>query len=169
MPCRKENKTTKYNTAFYLLSEGVRDLNPLIHRHSPPLRVLHHLQSLLLQEFLLLGFGDERHTMGLGVVVFIKIGESGEAVGGDFFGLAAAVHFCVNRQGAAPGGDYLALESDNVTCENRELEIDAMEDKKDSVFRVNILRHSEIRTFQKILGATTCEESLVMVEVGEFD
>ena len=103
------------------------------------------------------------------MVVFIKIGEGGKAVGGDFFGFAAAIHFCVNRQGAAPGGDYLALESDNVTCENRELEIDAVEHQKDGIFRINILRHSEIGTFQEILGATTCKESLVVVEVGEFD
>ena len=102
-------------------------------------------------------------------MVFIQVRESGEAVGGDFFGFAAAVHFRVDRQSASTDIHDLALESDDVARENRELEVDAVEDKKDSVFRINVLRHSEIRTFQKILGATTCEESLVMVEVGEFD
>ena len=58
---------------------------------------------------------------------------------------------------------------DNVAGKNRELEVDAVEDEKNGVFRVNILRHSEIGTLQKILGATTCEESLVVVEVGKFD
>ena len=107
--------------------------------------------------------------MGLGVVVFVEIGEGGEAVGGYFFRLAAAVHLCVNREGAAPGGDYLALVGDDVARENRELEVDAVEHQKDGILRVNILRHSEIGTFQEILGATTCKESLVVVEVGEFD
>lgn len=140
-----------------------------IHRFGSFFRVLHHLQSLLLQEFLLFCFGDERHAMGLGMVVLVKIGESGEAVSGDFFGFAAAVHFCVNRQGAAACGDYLALEGDNVARENRELEVDAVEHQKDGVLCVNILRHSEIGTFQEILGATTCKEGLVVVKVGEFD
>ena len=103
------------------------------------------------------------------MVVFVQIGKGGEAVGSNFFGLAAAVHFCVDRQSASTDIHDLALESDDVARENRKLEIDAMEDKKDSVFRVNILRHSEIGTFQKILGTTTCKEGLVVVEVGEFD
>ena len=107
--------------------------------------------------------------MGLGVVVFVQIGEGGEAVGGDFFGFAAAVHLCVNRQGAAPGGDYLALVCDDVARKNRELEVDAVKDEKNGVLRVNILRHSEIGAFQEILGATTCKKGLMMVEVGEFD
>ena len=107
--------------------------------------------------------------MRLGMVILVQIGESGEAVGGDFFGLATTVHFCVDRQSASTDIHDLALKGDDVASENREFEIDAVEDKKDSVFRVNILRHSKIRTFQKILGATTCEESLVMVEVGELD
>ena len=102
-------------------------------------------------------------------MVFIQIGESGEAVGGDFFGFTAAVHFRVDRQSASTDIHDFALEGDDIARENRELEIDAMEDEKDSVFRVNILRHSEIRTFQEILGATTCKESLVVVEVGELD
>lgn len=142
---------------------------PLIHCQSPLLRVLHHLQSLLLQEAFFLGFRLKRDAVGTGMVVFVQIGESGEAVGGDFFGFAAAVHLRVNRQCAATNGDDFALEGDDVARKNRELEVDAMEDEKNGVFRVNILRHSEIRTFQKILGTTTCEESLVMVEVGEFD
>ena len=103
------------------------------------------------------------------MVVFVQIREGGEAVGGDFFGLPAAVHFCVDGQGAAPGGDYLALIGDDVARENRELEVDAVEHQKDGVLRVNILRYSKIGTFQEILGATTCEESLMVVEVGEFD
>ena len=102
-------------------------------------------------------------------MVFIQIGESGEAISGDFFGFAAAVHFRVNGQGAATHGDDFALEGNDVARENRELEIDAMEHKQDGVFRINILRHSEIRTLQEILGATTCKKSLVVVEVGEFD
>lgn len=102
-------------------------------------------------------------------MVFVQVGESGEAIGGDFFGFAAAVHFRVNGQCAATHGDDFALESDDVASKNRELEIDAVEDKKDGVFRINILRHSEIGTFQEILGTATCEESLVVVEVGEFD
>ena len=81
------------------------------------------------------------------MVVFIQIGESGEAVGGDFFGLTAAVHFRVDRQSASTDIHDLALESDDVARENRELEINAMEDEKDGVLCVNILRHSEIGTF----------------------
>ena len=142
---------------------------PLIHRQSPLFRVRHHLQSLLLQEFFLVGLRLKRDAVRARMVVFVQIGEGGETIGGDFFGLAAAVHFCVDGQGAAPGGDYLALESDNVTCENREFEIDAVENEQNGVLRINILRHSEIGTFQEILGATTCKEGLVMVEVGEFD
>ena len=107
--------------------------------------------------------------MGLGMVVFVQIGEGGEAVGGDFFGFAAAVHFCVNRQGAAACGDYLALVGDDVARENRELEVDAVKHQKNGVLRVNVLRHSEIGAFQKILGTTTSKKSLVVVEVGEFD
>ena len=103
------------------------------------------------------------------MVVFVEIREGGEAVGGDFFGLAAAVHFRVNRQSAATHGDDLALEGDNVARENRELEVDAVEHQKDGVLCINILSHSEIGTFQEILGATTCKKGLMVVEVGEFD
>ena len=142
---------------------------PLIHRQSPLFRVRHHLQSLLLQEFFLVGLRLKRDAVGTGMMVFVQIGESGKAVGGDFFGFSTAVHFCVDGQGAAPGGDYLALESDNVTCENREFEIDAVENEQNGVLRINILRHSEIGTFQKPLRATTREKGLVMVEVGKFD
>ena len=142
---------------------------PLIHRQSPLFRILHHFTRLLLQEFFLVGLRLKRDAVRARMVVFVQIGESGKAVGGDFFGLAAAVHFCVNRQSAASSGDYLALEGDDVACENRELEVDAVEDEKDSVLRINILRHSEIGTLQEPLGATPREKGLVMVEVGEFD
>ena len=142
---------------------------PLIHRHSPLLRVFHHLQSLLPQEFFFLCFRRKRDAVGTGMVVFIQIGEGGETVGGDFFGLAAAVHFGVNGQGTTANGNDFALESDDVAGENREFKINAVEDEQDGVFRVNILRHSKIGTFQEILGAATCEKSLVVVEVGEFD
>ena len=107
--------------------------------------------------------------MRLGVVVFVQIGEGGKAVSGDFFGLAAAVHSSINGQGAAPCSNHLTFEGDDVARENRELEVNAMEHQKNGVLRVNILRHSKIRTFQEILGTTTCEEGLVVVEVGEFD
>ena len=107
--------------------------------------------------------------MRLGMMVFIEIGEGGETVSGNFFGFAAAIHFRINSKCAATHGNDLALEGDNVTRENRELEVDAMEHEKDCILRVNILRHSEIGTFQEILGATTCEESLVMDEVGELN
>ncbi len=142
---------------------------PLIHRQSPLFRVRHHLQSLLLQEFFLVGLRLKRDAVGTRMVILVQVGERGEAVGGDFFRLAAAVHFCVNGQCAATHGDDLALESDDVASENRELEINAVEDEQNGVLRINILRHSEIGTFQEILGATTCKEGLVMVEVGEFD
>ena len=84
-------------------------------------------------------------------MVFVQVGEGGEAVGGDFFRLAAAVHFCVDGQGAASSSDYLALIGDNVARENRELEVDAVEHQKDGILRVNVLRHSEIGTLQEIL------------------
>ena len=103
------------------------------------------------------------------MVVLIQIRESGKAVSGDPFGLATAIHFRVNSQGAAAHGDDFALEGDDVARENRELEVDAVEHQKDGILRVNILRHSEIGTFQEILGTTTCKESLMVVEVGEFD
>ena len=142
---------------------------PLIHRHSPLLRILHHLQSLLLQELFFLGFKRKRDAVGTGMMVFVQVREGGETVGGDFFGLAAAVHFCVDGQGTATGGDYLALESDNVAGENREFEIDAVENEQNGVLRINILRHSEIGTLQEPLRTTTREKGLVVVEVGEFD
>ena len=85
--------------------------------------------------------------MWLGMVILVQIGESGEAVGGDFFGLTAAIHFCVDRQSAATHRDDFALEGNDVARENRELEIDAMEHQQDGVLCVNILRHSEIGTF----------------------
>ena len=107
--------------------------------------------------------------MRLAVMVLIKIGEGGKAVGGDFFRLAAAVHLRVNRQRAAPDMDDLALVSDNVAREDRKLEIDAVEYEQDGILGVNILRHSEIGTLQKLFGATTCKKGLVMVQVGEFD
>lgn len=144
-------------------------LMPLIHRQSPLFRILHHFTRLLLQEFFLVGLRLKRDAVRARMVVFVQIGESGKAVGGDFFGFATAVHLRVNRQCAATHGDDLALESDNVAGKNRELEVNAVEDKKDGVFRINILRHSEIGTFQEILGTATCEESLVVVEVGKFD
>lgn len=142
---------------------------PLIHRQSPLFRILHHFTRLLLQESFLLRFRLKRDAMRTGMVVFVQVGEGGEAVGGDFFRFAAAVHFCVNGQCAATHGDDLALEGDDVACENRELEVDAVEHQKDGILCINVLRHSEIGTFQEILGATTCEEGLVVVEVGEFD
>ena len=142
---------------------------PLIHRQSPLLRVFHYFTCLLLQELFFLGFRRERDAVGLGMVVFVQVGEGGEAVGGDFFWLAAAVHFRVNGQGAATYGDDFALKSDDVAGENRELEVDAVEDEKNGVFRINILRHSEIGTLQEPLRATACEKGLVVVEVSEFD
>ena len=142
---------------------------PLIHRQSPLFRVRHHLQSLLLQEFFLVGLRLKRDAVRARMVVFVQIGEGGETIGGDFFGLTAAVHFCVDGQGAATHGDDFALESDNVAGENRELEINAMKDEKNGVLRINILRHSEIGTLQEPLRTTTREKGLVMVEVGEFD
>ena len=81
------------------------------------------------------------------MVVFVQIREGGEAVGSDFFWFAAAVHFRVNGQCAATHGNDFALKGNNVSRENRELEIDAMEDKKNGVFRVYILRHSELGAF----------------------
>ena len=119
-------------------------LTGLVHRPSASFGVFHHLHGLMLQEFLFLGFRNKRHAMGLGMVVFSEIGESGETVGGDFFGFAAAVHLCVDGQSAAPCGDYLAFVGDDVARENRELEVDAVEYEKDSILCVNILRHSEI-------------------------
>ena len=103
------------------------------------------------------------------MVVLVQIGEGCEAIGGDFFGFAAAVHLCINRQCAAANGNDFTLESDNVAGKNRELEVDAVEDEKNGVFRINILSYSEIGTFQEILRTATCEKSLVVVEVGEFD
>lgn len=144
-------------------------LGKCIHRFSPTFRVLHHLQGLLLQEAFFLRFRFEGDAMRLGMVVLVQIREGGEAIGGNLFGLTATVHLGVDRQGAAPHRDDLALEGDDVARENRELEVDAMQHKQNGVFRINILRHSEIRTLQEILGATTSEEGLVVVEVGEFD
>ena len=83
--------------------------------------------------------------MGTGMMVFVQIGESGEAVGSNLFGLAATVHLCIDRQGAATHRDNLALKSDDVTRENRELEVDTMEHKKDRVLCINILCNSKIR------------------------
>ena len=118
-----------------------------IHRFCPALRVLHHLQSLLLQEFFLLSFRDERHAVGPGMMVFIEIREGSEAISSDLFRLTAAVHSCINGEGAAPCSNHLALVCDDIASENRELEIDAVEYEQDSILRVNILRHSEIGTF----------------------
>ena len=150
-------------------SECFVSLSCCIHRQSPALGVLHHLDGLLLQKALLIGFGREGDAVRLAVVVLVEVGEGGEAVGSHFLRLTAAVHLGVDGQGAAPHMDDLALEGDDVARENRELEVDAVEYQKDGVLRVNILRHSEIGTFQDILGATTCEEGLVMIQVSELD
>ena len=103
------------------------------------------------------------------MVVFVQVGERGEAVGGDLLGLAAAVHLRVDRQSAATHGDDLTLESDDVARENRKLEVDAVEHKKDGVFGINILRYSEIGALQEPLRATTREKGLMVVQVSEFD
>ena len=107
--------------------------------------------------------------MRSGMVVFVQVGESGEAIGGDFLGLTATIHLRIDGQGAASHRDDLALEGDDVASEDWELEIDAVKHKKNGVLRINILCYSKIGTLQEPLGATACKEGLVVVEVGEFD
>lgn len=141
----------------------------IIHRQRPSLRVFHHLFGLLLKPAFLVRFRGEGDAMGLGAMVFVQVGEGGEAVGGRLFGFTAAVHLGVDGEGALACVDHLALEGDDVASEDRELEIDAMEYQQDGVLGVNILSHGEIRALQKPFGASASEEGLMMVEVGEFD
>jgi len=141
----------------------------LIHRLCSPLRVLHHFHGLLPQELFLLGFGNDGDAMRFAVVILIEVGEGRETIGSNLFGFSAAVHLRVNRQGATTYMDDLALESDDVAREDGELEVNAVQYEQNGVLGVNILRHSEIGTLQEVLGAATCEEGLVVVEVGEFD
>ena len=147
----------------------VPGLVSLIHRLGAAFRVLHHLQSLLLQELFLFRLRFDHDAMWSGMVVFVQIRESGETISGDLFRLTAAVHLRVDRQRATTHGDDLAFESDNVARKNRELEVDAVKHEQDRIFRINILRHSEIGAFQEPLRATTREEGLVMVQVCKFD
>ena len=141
----------------------------MIHRQSPLFGVFQHLQGLLLQPSLFFGLGGENDAVGLGVVVLVQIGESGETVGGGLFGLAAAVHLGIDGEGGAPCVDHLALEGDDVAGEDGKLEVDAVKHQKHGVFGVNILGHGEIGAFQEPLGTSSGEEGLVVVEVGEFD
>ena len=118
----------------------------MIHRQSPSFGIFQHLQGLLLQPSLFFGLGGEDDAVGLGVVVLVQIGESGETVGGGLFGLAAAVHLGIDGEGGAPCVDHLALEGDDVAGEDGEFEIDAVEHQQHGVFGVNILGHSKIGT-----------------------
>lgn len=140
-----------------------------IHGFCPVFGFLQHLQGLLLEPALLFGLWGEDNAMGFGVVVLVQVGESGEAVSCGLLGLAAAVHLGIDGEGGAPYMDHLALEGDDVAGEDGELEVDAVKHQQDRVLGVNILRHGEIRAFQEPLGASSGEEGLVVVEVGELD
>lgn len=102
-------------------------------------------------------------------MVFVQIGEGGEAICGCFFGLATAIHLGVDGEGRAPHVDHLALEGDDVAGENGEFVIDAVKHQKNCVLGVDILCHGEIGTFQKPFGASSSEEGLMVVEVGKLD
>ena len=103
------------------------------------------------------------------MMVLVQIREGGETVGGGLLGLAAAVHLGVNGEGRAPHVDHLALEGDDVTGKDGELVIDAVKHQKNCVLGIDILCHGEIGTFQKPFGASSCEEGLMVVEVGKLD
>ena len=107
--------------------------------------------------------------MRLGVVVLVKVGESGKAVGSGLFRFATAVHLGLDGEGGASRMDHLAFKGDDVARKDGELEVDAVEHEQDGVLRVNILRYGEIGAFQKPLGASSSKEGLMVVEVGEFD
>ena len=141
----------------------------LVHGFCSVFGFLQYFEGLLLKPFLLFCFGGDNNAMGLGVVVLVQVREGGEAVGCGLFGFTAAIHLGIDGEGGASRVDHLAFEGDDVAGEDGEFEIDAVEYQQDGVLGVNILRHGKIGAFQEPLGASSREESLVVVEVGEFD
>ena len=135
---------------------------------SASLRLFEDFFCLLVEPFLFVSLRLDDHAVRLGVMILIEIREGGEAVGGNLTRLAAAVHLGVDSQGGASSCYDFAFISYYISCENRELEVDAMEHQKHCVFGVNILSHSEIRALQEIFRTAACEKCLMMVQVGEF-
>lgn len=141
----------------------------LVHRFCSVFGFFQYFQSLLLKPLFLFRFRRDDDAMGLGVVVLIEIGEGGEAIGSGLFGFATPVHLGIDGECRAPGVDHLTLKGDDVAGEDGKLEVDAVKHQQDGVFGVNVLCHSKIRAFQEPLGASSREEGLMVVEVGEFD